>query len=1021
MNNKNKLKSSVKYPTSLIVGGDDFLAVEITKSLIEQGGYVIIIDNDSNQTRRRYADIKNQKLLTILDYSSVEFLDEDLRRLDYVFYLAHSYDHPEIKLSSQEFLRYSNYLDLIINLTNKYEAKMLLTSSIKANQIILNSRDEIDFGKSTTEKHVVYSQTEMQRYAEALVFESIDKLNLDARVTRLGRVIGPGMDFELEHSFDKLVMDAVLGKDLKLKSDGLESNMYVHVLDAAYGTIKAMFTKDTKGNIYSISNDEEITDLSIAYKLQELVGLEQEIKFEGGNDDYPAIKYHKPAKSLTSTGWLPRVSFHRALVQSFDYAKEILVQEANKAMIREEKGEGNEADDSVLEEDAGEPKGALARLIAERKAQELSRRGSILIANEKLKDKSKAKRELSSGDKISRLFQRQYDSITHRLRFLKKITLSELVLYTLILFVFAIIYIGFIAPVFVMLKNLVFIEYYSIALDRHVENESYGLIASDVENISENVTEFSENYDKFEGVYSVFGYEEEYQGTESSLNALSLHIQAISEAYNLNQAFYEYFESADYSLVYRPSSESLLDLGANNVDQNSLAELLANSAKADQLDTKIEITSQSVRQKPVGNVLGYDLANLYDRVYELEEAAIDFSKFGRNFSEYFLSDGTKTYAIVLQDDNRYTPAGGYPAAIGVIQIRAGELLDIELVSLDSQDLGGSIEVEEDELVMIQAASAEFKSQENTVLSDLFLIPDKDTIEDDINDYVFTRFGLESQAVIYMNTDFQKQFLALGGELEINQVVLREDTFLSSLELLLGDDNTIGKRNEVLANVLALQISDIAEDPDLVYQLVNDGDNILSSKALQVQSNGTQIAYDVGDEQTVNENVPSLELFPVIDPNALSSLSYPVVTLSIRDNVFSPTEIERNIDIELSNAQDLESILVCMPSDAANIEGEQELAQTFLEDRICVTIDSTEIQEFALKYTFEPAVETGGNNEYNMKSVLDYAPGLLINYDVEISSDSYEFAPSEELINSSGKLIDSGELAGDKIINFSIRK
>ncbi|MBN1331288.1 NAD(P)-dependent oxidoreductase [Candidatus Dojkabacteria bacterium] len=1018
MSNKNKLKSSVKYPTSLIIGGDDFLAVEIAKSLIEQGGYVVIIDRDSEKTREKYEVIKNQKLLTILDYSSVEFLDDDLRRLDYVFYLGHNYDHPSSKLSSQEFLQYSNYLDLIINLTGKYKAKMLLSSSIKANQIILNSREEIDFGKNTKEKHAVYSQTEMQRYAEALVFEAMEKLDLDARIVRLGRVVGPGMDFDLDHSFDQLVMEAVMGKDLKLKSDGLESNMYVHVLDAAYGIIKAMFTKETSGKIYSVSNDEEITDLSIAYKLQELVGLDQEIKFDNSTGEYPAIRYHKPAKSLTTIGWLPRVSFHRALVQSFDYAKQVLVQEANRVMMREDEITD---DVNVSSEDDNEPKGALARLIAERKAQELSRRGSILIANEKLKDQSKAKRKLTAGEKVSRAFQSRYDSLTHKLRFLKKITLSELVMYALVLAVFSVIYIGFLAPVFVMFKNLVLIEYYNVALERHIDTQDYQMITGDVGHISENVTEFSENHARFEQVYVVLGARENYQTTQDSLSALSLHIQAISDAFSLNSDFYELVEGADYSLVYRPTGESLLDLGPGSIDEEMLAKVLADSARANQLDTKIEITSQAVRNKPVGKILGYDLSKMYEKVYSLEGTAIKFSKFTQNFSEYFLSNSTKTYTMVLQDDSRYTPSGGYPAAIGIIQIRGGELSDIELSPLSEEDLAEKINVEEDELEMIQVASTDFKSSDNVTFADLFLIPDKSIIEDDLNEYVDKKFSVESQAIFFANTGFLKDILAQNGEVEINQVLIREDTFSSSVELLIGENNTITRKNEVLANIFALQIIDMTGNPALLYKLIISGDDILANKELQIESSSTQIAYDVGDLELDTEDIPRFEIFPVVDPNVISSSSYPAVNLVIKDDLVLPSEIEREMTFDFSNSQDMERLVLCTPSGISNIQASQELAKTFIEGRLCLSLDTSDLQELTLSFTFEPSVETLGDNEYNVRSALINTPGLVVNYDIEVGSAGYEFSQSDDMINSGGKLIISGELIENKIIDFSIRK
>ncbi len=68
MQEKQKLKSSIKYPTTIIIRGNNFLAFEVAKSLIEQGGYVIIIDYDIDALEKRYESILDTKLLTLLDF-----------------------------------------------------------------------------------------------------------------------------------------------------------------------------------------------------------------------------------------------------------------------------------------------------------------------------------------------------------------------------------------------------------------------------------------------------------------------------------------------------------------------------------------------------------------------------------------------------------------------------------------------------------------------------------------------------------------------------------------------------------------------------------------------------------------------------------------------------------------------------------------------------------------------------------------------------------------------------------------
>lgn len=97
MNVVKKLHGSVRFPTSIIVKGANVLGVEIARSLLEQGGYVIIIDSESNASRKLLDPLVKYKNLTVLNFSAINTLGLDLRRLDYVFYFEHKSTHLKKK------------------------------------------------------------------------------------------------------------------------------------------------------------------------------------------------------------------------------------------------------------------------------------------------------------------------------------------------------------------------------------------------------------------------------------------------------------------------------------------------------------------------------------------------------------------------------------------------------------------------------------------------------------------------------------------------------------------------------------------------------------------------------------------------------------------------------------------------------------------------------------------------------------------------------------------------------------
>ena len=201
-----KLHSTSRYPTTLLIRGADPLGIEIAKSLLEQGGYVIIIDYEGEQSRENLEELKDYKMLTLLDFSAIDSIEEDLRRLDYVFYLQHKATDFEEKIASQEFLQFSNYLDTVLDLTAKFEAKFLLTTAVKAHQMIV-SRKQLDLNYFTgnEETHTIYTEFETQRYAESLVKEYQEKVGIDARVIRLGELIGKGIEANPNSNLIKII------------------------------------------------------------------------------------------------------------------------------------------------------------------------------------------------------------------------------------------------------------------------------------------------------------------------------------------------------------------------------------------------------------------------------------------------------------------------------------------------------------------------------------------------------------------------------------------------------------------------------------------------------------------------------------------------------------------------------------------------------------------------------------------------------------------------------------------------
>ena len=127
-NTKFKSKTYQKRPLSIIIGGLDKVGLELADILLKNDGFVIFVDNYSKENLKKLDDFSKDSLISFIDYSALATLDEDLKRLDYVFFLNHTY--LKNNLSAKYLSKRKNYLDIVLALSSKYRAKFLLSTSV---------------------------------------------------------------------------------------------------------------------------------------------------------------------------------------------------------------------------------------------------------------------------------------------------------------------------------------------------------------------------------------------------------------------------------------------------------------------------------------------------------------------------------------------------------------------------------------------------------------------------------------------------------------------------------------------------------------------------------------------------------------------------------------------------------------------------------------------------------------------------------------------------------------------------
>lgn len=312
MSNSLNRKLNPNNPVSLLIHGSNDLSLSVAKSLVQQGGNVILVDEFNSKSKKYITELKAIGNADFIEFKGLSELLEKLPRVDYVYYFLNDYLVQTENFSSKEFLDETTYLNTVIKAAKKFDSKIGLITSIKLNQDlsahILNKK---------LSAPAPYSNIELQKYCETLMAENRDKLKVNTRIIRVGSILGGENQTIEDSTVERLINESINKPDLTIYGEGLDVHYLINISDATYGILKLTFTDKTEGEVISLCNNHDYTTLSLAYKLLELNPDIVQIRFQPASDGGSVIfDQYVPATNATQYGWVQKTSIEQSLGQA---------------------------------------------------------------------------------------------------------------------------------------------------------------------------------------------------------------------------------------------------------------------------------------------------------------------------------------------------------------------------------------------------------------------------------------------------------------------------------------------------------------------------------------------------------------------------------------------------------------------------------------------------------------------------------------------------------------------------------
>ncbi len=305
----------------LVTGGAGFIGNHLCRRLLNEGNYVICLDNFFTGLKRHIEDMLDNPNFELIEHDIVEPVDIEV---DQIYNMAcpaspPHYQYDPVKTMKTSVLGIINMLEL----AKKYKATLLhaSTSEVYGNPLV-HPQQESYWG-NVNPIGIRSCYDEGKRAAETLMMDYHRQYGVDIRIIRIFNTYGPNMDPKDGRVVSNCIVQAINGDDITIYGDGSQTRSFCYVSDLVAGAIKMM--NNDKGFIgpVNLGNPSERTVLNLAEIVLEMTGSKSKITYKDLPSDDPVKRKPDITKAQEILGWKPEVDIKDGLKKTIEYFKSI--------------------------------------------------------------------------------------------------------------------------------------------------------------------------------------------------------------------------------------------------------------------------------------------------------------------------------------------------------------------------------------------------------------------------------------------------------------------------------------------------------------------------------------------------------------------------------------------------------------------------------------------------------------------------------------------------------------------------
>jgi UDP-glucose 4-epimerase len=325
-----------------ITGAAGFIGANLAERLLAEGVEVVGVDDLSMGNLRNLEEMLGDPRFTFheLDCCDATRLNDAFADCDAVAHLA-----------AMKIPRYGGALETLEVNVDGSHAAFALGLETGAHIVLASTSDvygqaeppfaeddPIVLGPPTTRR---WSYAASKYFDEHLALRMVEERGLKCTILRFFNAYGirnhpTWWGGPLSVFFE----DLLDGREMELHGDGRQTRSFTYVSDTVDGVVRALARPETSGEVINIGNDQPISIVELAQRVQDAMGIEgplraRRVAFEGLGGNYQDVRDRVPSldKARRLLGFEPQVALDEGLALTLAWHR----------MLREERVPAQEA------------------------------------------------------------------------------------------------------------------------------------------------------------------------------------------------------------------------------------------------------------------------------------------------------------------------------------------------------------------------------------------------------------------------------------------------------------------------------------------------------------------------------------------------------------------------------------------------------------------------------------------------------------------------------------------------------